>query len=370
MGERGREGVDGLRLGLSTKHKSRWYSDRTKDTQRYRDYVKEDLAIRKFLSDRLHRAGIAHVEIKRTRNRVRVDIHAAHPGIIIGQRGAQANRILGELETLTGKQVQLSIVEVKNPELEAQLVAQGIAERLQANVPFQRAMREGVESAVTSGALGIRVQVSGKLDAEAHRTEFLREGRVPLHTLRAQIDYGFYQATTALGQVGVKVWIYKGELTARELAARRLAAPVGGDEFGPDDSQVPAVARGGRTTPSATLPKVGHLGDKLDEADPAQDGLLPVGIIDGFESSQDLAQSLKRLGFTAKAIDRKSEWIMAFATVVKRAQGSVRILVTRSDDASTVDLYLSWVNGALSPEDAEAIDSWLADLHERVQALS
>jgi small subunit ribosomal protein S3 len=174
----------------------------------------------------MERAGISHVEIERTRDRVRVDIHTARPGIVIGRRGAEADRIRGELEKLTGKQVQLNILEVKNPEVDAQLVAQGIAEQLAARVSFRRAMRKGMQSAQRAGAKGIRVQCSGRLQgAEMSRSEFYREGRVPLHTLRANIDYGFYEARTTFGRIGVKVWIYKGDVTARELAQQQAAAP-------------------------------------------------------------------------------------------------------------------------------------------------
>ncbi len=179
----------------------------------------------------MERAGISKVEIERTRERVRVDIHTARPGIVIGRRGAEADRIRGDLEKLTGKQVQLNILEVKNPEIDAQLVAQGVAEQLSSRVSFRRAMRKSMQSAMKGGAKGIRVQVSGRLGgAEMSRTEFYREGRVPLHTLRANIDYGFYEARTTFGRIGVKVWIYKGEVsqsrTEREaaIAAERLGA--------------------------------------------------------------------------------------------------------------------------------------------------
>jgi small subunit ribosomal protein S3 len=174
----------------------------------------------------MERAGISKVEIERTRDRVRVDIHTARPGIVIGRRGAEADRIRGELEKLTGKQVQLNILEVKNPEIDAQLVAQGIAEQLSARVAFRRAMRKGMQTSVRAGAKGIRVQCSGRLGgAEMSRSEFYREGRVPLHTLRANIDYGFYEARTTFGRIGVKVWIYKGDVTAKELAREQAAAP-------------------------------------------------------------------------------------------------------------------------------------------------
>ncbi|MCK0118672.1 small subunit ribosomal protein S3 [Isoptericola sp. CG 20/1183] len=215
----------GYRLGITTDHRSRWFADSTKPGQRYRDYVREDVEIRKLMSTGLERAGISKVEIERTRDRVRVDIHTARPGIVIGRRGAEADRIRGELEKLTGKQVQLNILEVKNAEIDAQLVAQGIAEQLASRVSFRRAMRKGIQSAQRAGAKGIRVQVAGRLGgAEMSRSEFYREGRVPLHTLRANIDYGFFEARTTFGRIGVKVWVYKGDMTEKEFAAQQAAA--------------------------------------------------------------------------------------------------------------------------------------------------
>jgi small subunit ribosomal protein S3 len=205
---------NGFRLGITTRHKSRWYADKL-----YRDYVKEDVAIRRLLTKGMERAGISRVEIERTRDRVNVDIHTARPGIVIGRRGAEAERIRSDLEKLSGKQIQLNILEVKNPEADAQLVAQGIAEQLAARVAFRRAMRKGLQGAQRAGAKGVRIQVSGRLGgAEMSRSEFYREGRVPLHTLRANIDYGFYEAKTTFGRIGVKVWIYKGDITNKELA--------------------------------------------------------------------------------------------------------------------------------------------------------
>ena len=213
----------GFRLGITTDWSSRWYADK-----QYAEYVKEDVAIRKLLSQGLERAGIAKVEIERTRDRVRVDIHTARPGIVIGRRGAEADRIRGDLEKLTGKQVQLNILEVKNAESSAQLVAQGVAEQLSNRVAFRRAMRKAIQSAMRQpNVKGIRVQCSGRLGgAEMSRSEFYREGRVPLHTLRADIDYGLYEAKTTFGRIGVKVWIYKGDVVGgkRELTAAAPAA--------------------------------------------------------------------------------------------------------------------------------------------------
>ena len=201
------------------------------------------------MTEGMERAGISRVEIERTRDRVRVDIHTARPGIVIGRRGQEADQIRGKLEKLTGKQVQLNVLEVKNPEADAQLVAQGIAEQLVSRVSFRRAMKKGIQSALKSGAKGVRVQVSGRLGgAEMSRTEFYREGRVPLHTLRADIDYGFYEAHTTFGRIGVKVWIYKGDAlgsrTEREQAAAtaRAARPAARAPRTPRAASAPAAA--------------------------------------------------------------------------------------------------------------------------------
>ena len=209
----------GFRLGITTDWKSRWFADK-----QYAEYVKEDVEIRKMLSKGMERAGISKVEIERTRDRVRVDIHTARPGIVIGRRGAEADRIRGQLEKLTKKQVQLNILEVKNSESDAQLVAQGVAEQLSNRVAFRRAMRKAIQSAMRSPQVkGIRVQCSGRLGgAEMSRSEFYREGRVPLHTLRADIDYGLFEARTTFGRIGVKVWIYKGDV----VGGRREGVPA------------------------------------------------------------------------------------------------------------------------------------------------
>ena len=210
----------GFRLGITTEFKSRWYADKL-----YKDYVKEDVEIRRMMQKGMERAGVSRIEIERTRDRVRIDLYTARPGIVIGRRGQEADLLRQRLEKLTGKQVQLNILEVKNPEIDAQLVAQGIAEQLAARVSFRRAMRKPMQTAMKAGAQGIRVQCGGRLGgAEMSRSEFYREGRVPLHTLRADIDYGFYEAHTTFGRLGVKVWIYKGEViqSRTERAAEAL----------------------------------------------------------------------------------------------------------------------------------------------------
>jgi small subunit ribosomal protein S3 len=238
----------GFRLGISTDWKSRWYADKE-----YKAYISEDVKIRRMMSKGLERAGIAKVEIERTRDRVRVDIHTARPGIVIGRKGAEADRIRGELEKLTGKQVQLNILEVKNPESDAQLVAQGVAEQLSSRVSFRRAMRKAMQSAMKNTLVkGIRVQVSGRLGgAEMSRTEFYREGRVPLHTLRANIEYGFFEARTTFGRIGVKVWIYKGDAVPGREAPQESAPPRGGRRERTDRPERPRRGRSGSSGTTA-----------------------------------------------------------------------------------------------------------------------
>ena len=246
----------GFRLGISTDWKSRWYADK-----QYGEYVKEDVAIRRLLSKGMERAGIAKVEIERTRDRLRVDIHTARPGIVIGRRGAEADRIRGELEKLSGKQVQLNILEVKNPEAEAQLVAQGVAEQLSNRVAFRRAMRKAIQSAMRSPQVkGIRVQCSGRLGgAEMSRSEFYREGRVPLHTLRADIDYGLFEARTTFGRIGVKVWIYKGDVVGgrRERDVEGAANAAAAAARAPRRER-PARRRSGATGTTGTSTEAGR----------------------------------------------------------------------------------------------------------------
>src|ERR671916_2828289 len=200
----------GFRLGVTTDWKSRWFADR----ESYSDYLIEDWRIRDYLMRQLERAAISRIEVERTRDRLRVDVHTARPGIVIGRRGSEADRLRGRLTKITGNnKVQLNIQEIKQPELDAALIAQGVADQLAGRVNFRRAMKRAVQNAQKAGVLGIRVQCSGRLNgAEMSRTEWYREGRVPLHTLRADIDYGFREARTSSGRVGVKVLLYKGDI--------------------------------------------------------------------------------------------------------------------------------------------------------------
>jgi small subunit ribosomal protein S3 len=200
----------GFRLGITTDWKSRWFADR----EDYGRFVIEDWKIRDHIMDRLPNAAISRIEVERTRDRLRVDVHTARPGIVIGRRGSEADKLRAGLTAITGNnKIQLNIQEIKQPELDAALIAQGVADQLANRVAFRRAMKRAVQNAQKAGALGIRVQCSGRLGgSEMARTEWYREGRVPLHTLRADIDYGFREARTTAGRIGVKVWIYKGEI--------------------------------------------------------------------------------------------------------------------------------------------------------------
>jgi len=198
----------GLRIGIIENWRSRWFTSKGFDK-----ILHEDIELRKFLEKKLERAAISRVEIERAGDRVKVDIHTARPGIVIGKRGSEVEILRSDLEKLTGKQVQINIEEVRRPELDSTLVAQSIAEQLEARVGFRRAMKKAVTQAMKSGAKGVKVQCAGRLGgAEMARTEWYREGRVPLHTLRANIDYGFTEARTTFGRIGVKVWIYKGDI--------------------------------------------------------------------------------------------------------------------------------------------------------------
>jgi small subunit ribosomal protein S3 len=220
----------GFRLGITTDWKSRWFNERT-----YRDYVVEDWKIRDYLNTQLESAAVSRIEVERTGDRTRVDIHTARPGIVIGRRGAEADRLKKRIEEITGQanRVSLNIQEIKQPELDAALIAQGICDQLVRRVAFRRAMKRAIQTVQKAGALGVRVQCSGRLGgSEMSRKESYREGRVPLHTLRADIDYGIREARTSTGRIGVKVWIYKGDqlpykVSVDEKISREAAMAVG-----------------------------------------------------------------------------------------------------------------------------------------------
>ncbi|MBX6350147.1 MAG: 30S ribosomal protein S3 [Clostridia bacterium] len=201
----------GLRIGIIRDWDARWFARRG-----YADLLQEDLAIRSYVKSHFKDAGVSQVEIERYLNRVKVTIHTAKPGMVIGRGGAEVENLQRQLSEMTGKQVHVDIAEIKNPELDAQLVAEGVALQLERRVAFRRAMKQAAQRCMRSRAKGVKIMVSGRLGgAEMSRTEWTAEGSVPLHTLRADIDYGFAEASTTYGRIGVKVWIYRGDVPTR-----------------------------------------------------------------------------------------------------------------------------------------------------------
>jgi small subunit ribosomal protein S3 len=206
----------GLRLGINRTWLSRWYGDRD-----YANTLHEDFKLREFLQKKLKQAGIARIIIERAAKKARITIHAARPGVVIGKKGADIENLRKEVSKMTDGEVSLNLVELRKPELEAQLIAEGITNQLERRVAFRRAMKRAVQSAMRLGAQGIRINAGGRLGgAEIARTEWYREGRVPLHTLRADVDYGFAEAYTTYGICGVQVWVYKGDILAHDPMAQ------------------------------------------------------------------------------------------------------------------------------------------------------
>jgi small subunit ribosomal protein S3 len=206
----------GFRLGINRTWDSRWYADSD-----YSRLLLEDLSIRKFLFNKLSQAGIGRIVIERPAKKARITIHTARPGVVIGKKGADIDKLRNDISKMTASEVHLNIVEIRKPEIEAKLVAENIAQQLVRRVAFRRAMKRAVQSAMRLGAEGIRINCGGRLGgAEIARTEWYREGRVPLHTLRADVDYGWASAQTAYGICGVKVWIFKGEILAHDPMAQ------------------------------------------------------------------------------------------------------------------------------------------------------
>lgn len=198
----------GFRIGVIRDWDSNWYADRD-----YTDLVHEDYKVRKYIKDTFYAAGVSRVEIHRTGNRVRVTIHTARPGIVIGRQGDTVEKLKAELTRMTGKMVNINIQEIKKPELDAQIVAENIAQQLEKRISFRRAMKQSVARTLRAGGLGMKVMLAGRLaGAEIARSEWYAEGKVPLHTLRADIDYGFAEANTTYGKIGIKVWINRGEI--------------------------------------------------------------------------------------------------------------------------------------------------------------
>jgi len=206
----------GLRLGINRTWDSRWFA--RKD---YGALLHEDIKLRKFLNSRLQQAGVSRIVVERAAKKARVTIHSARPGVVIGKKGADIEKLRSDIGKMTSSEVSLNIVEIRKPEIDAKLIADGIAQQLERRVAFRRAMKRAVQSAMRLGALGIRINCSGRLGgAEIARMEWYREGRVPLHTLRADVDFGYGTAKTTYGTCGVKVWVFKGEVMAHDPMAQ------------------------------------------------------------------------------------------------------------------------------------------------------
>jgi small subunit ribosomal protein S3 len=266
----------GFRLGVTTDWKSRWFDDR-----HYQDSVVEDWKIRNYLMTQLESAAVSRIEVERTRDRLRIDLHTARPGIVIGRRGAEADRLRTDLAKIThNPKVQLNIQEIKQPELDAALIAQGIADQLARRISFRRAMKRALQTVQKAGGQGIRVQCTGRLGgSEMARKEHYREGRVPLHTLRADIDYCFREAKTTFGRIGVKVWIYKGDIlpyrTSLEEKISREAAMAVGETSGQGRPRRVISAGGGRRRPELGEPGAAPEGEAAETAEavePAEAG--------------------------------------------------------------------------------------------------
>ena len=209
----------GLRLQVNRTWDSRWFADRN-----YADLLIKDLEVKKYIHETLKSAGISQVKIERAAKNVTITIYAGRPGMIIGKKGADIEKLRSTLSKKIGASVSLNIVEIRKPEVDAQLVAEGVCQQLERRISFRRAMKRAVQNSLRMGALGIRINVSGRLGgADIARTEWYREGRVPLHTLRADIDYGFAEALTTYGIIGVKVWLYKGDIMAHDPMGRDKA---------------------------------------------------------------------------------------------------------------------------------------------------
>ena len=202
----------GLRLGIVKTWESKWFGGKN-----YAEYILEDFRLRRFIKAKIYHAGVSRIEIERSAKRIRLRIYTSRPGIVIGKKGAEISQLKKEIEKMTSREILIDIQEVRKPELDAQLVAENVALQIERRVAFRRAMKRGVSSAMRFGALGVKIICSGRLGgAEMARTEWYREGRVPLHTLRADIDYGFIEARTTYGIIGVKVFIFKGEILKKE----------------------------------------------------------------------------------------------------------------------------------------------------------
>jgi small subunit ribosomal protein S3 len=321
----------GFRLGVTTDWKSRWFSDRE-----YTDYLIEDWHIRDYLMRQLERAAVSRVEVERTRDRLRIDVHTARPGIVIGRRGAEADRLRADLAKITNNvKVQLNIQEIKQPELDAALIAQAVCDQLTGRVSFRRAMKRAVQTAQKAGAQGIRVQCSGRLGgSEMARSEWYREGRVPLHTLRADIDYGFREARTTFGRIGVKVWIYKGDILPYKISGddkiAKEARMAVGETSGEARPRRVISAGGGRRKPEQGEPGApGEPGTEQPAAAEAVEGESVESVESG--ESVESVESVEGAVTVEGAVPPEGEEAAA-APLVKEADPELERLLAEEEE--------------------------------------
>ncbi len=292
-----------FRLGIVTDWKSRWYSD-----SNYAELVNEDSRIRDYLRGELTRGAISRIEIERLREKIVVEIFTARPGVVIGRRGSEAERLRSQLEKLTGLNVKLNVTEIKDADTDAAILARGIADQLENRVAFRRAMKRGVQTAMKAGAEGVRIECKGRLGgADMGRREWYREGRVPLHTLRADVDYGTATAHTTVGTIGVKVWVYKGEVMGgvRAASERKIQAEVdmasgGGRRVATPKSRAEQAA-GGDRMPRYIEAGGGKRRDADEDEAPAADQRAEVEAVDEIEELAEAAPITAEAADTAGA---------------------------------------------------------------------
>jgi len=302
----------GLRLGIINNWKSRWIAGKE-----YPDLVQEDIKIREFLDRRLRNAAVSKIEIERKAKEASIDIHTARPGIVIGRKGSEVDKIRDSLVAICGHNVSINIIEVPVPDLDAMLVAQNIAEQISGRVSFRRAMKKAVSNTMRLGAEGIKVQCSGRLGgAEMARREWYREGRVPLHTLRADIDYGFVESRTTFGRIGVKVWIYKGDITGKREDERAMPASLGSARSsrprpgGPRGEKAPGARRPAAPRAATPAPAEKAMAPAAPEAAPpapAEEAVAPAAPETPDARAPEPAETVPEQASAAEPVEQVSE---------------------------------------------------------------
>ncbi|MEX1279682.1 MAG: 30S ribosomal protein S3, partial [Acidimicrobiia bacterium] len=346
-----------FRLGIVTDWKSRWYSD-----SNYAELVNEDSRIRDYLRGELTRGAISRIEIERLREKIVVEIFTARPGVVIGRRGSEAERLRSQLEKLTGLNVKLNVTEIKDADTDAAILARGIADQLENRVAFRRAMKRGVQTAMKAGAEGVRIECKGRLGgADMGRREWYREGRVPLHTLRADVDYGTATAHTTVGTIGVKVWVYKGEVMGgvRAASERKIQAEVdmasgGGRRVATPKSRAEQAA-GGDRMPRYIEAGGGKRRDADEDEAPAADQRAEVEAVDEIEELAEAAP------VTADAADTAGAESVEAADAASDADAADTAGAESAEPADTDEAPEATAEVDTEPADADETEKVTAD---------